>query len=410
MILNKSNSSGYKMNIRTPLLIVACLLASFPLHAAEPTNQELFEMLKKQQAQIEELQRKLAKTEEKVVENDEKIETSVSVIEESLADSVVSKSSIGGYGELHYNNIESGGERAKDIDFHRFVLFFGHEFSDSIRFFSELELEHALSGDGKPGEVELEQAYVEIDLNDDNSLKSGVFLLPVGIINETHEPPTFYGVERNPVEKNIIPATWWEAGASLNTRFSDGFSGDFAIHSGLSVPTTGDKSFLIRSGRQKVAEANADSLAYTARLKYTAVPGLELAATYQYQSDVSQGELGADASFFTAHAIYNTGNFGIRALYAEWNIDGIDADIIGRDKQKGYYIEPSFKFNENFGLFARYNLWDNNAGDTLDSEKKQTNFGINYWPHEDVVFKVDIENGSGVLDNDGFNLGVGYQF
>ncbi len=394
------------MKVKSIAIAVASLLSASSVNAAEPTNQDLLDMLKKQQAQIEALQEKLNKTDKKVDQNDEKIESTVTVIEENLAEKSSSKTTIGGYGELHYNNIED----SESIDFHRFVMFFGHEFTDSIRFFSELEVEHALSGDGKPGEVELEQAYIEMDLSDDTTLKTGVFLIPVGIINETHEPPTFYGVERNPVEKNIIPATWWEAGAGFNTRFSDGLSADFAIHSGLNVPTDGSNSFLIRNGRQKVAKASADSLAYTARVKYTAIPGLELAASYQVQTDVTQGELGADANLFTAHAVYNTGNFGLRALYATWDIDSVAAEAIGRDSQEGYYIEPSYKINERFGLFARYNAWDNNAGDSADTEKKQTNIGLNYWPHENVVFKVDFENRTGAQDGSGFNLGVGYQF
>lgn len=371
-----------------------------------PTNEELLEMIQKQQAQIEALQEQLGLTKQKVIETDEKVEASVTVIEENIASSMPSQTSIGGYGELHYNNIED----TKAVDFHRFVLFFGHEFNDDVRFFSELEIEHSLAGDGKPGEVEVEQAYVEIDLSDSGSVKSGLFLLPVGILNETHEPPTFYGVERNPVEKNIIPATWWEAGAGFTKRFADGLAADFAIHSGLSVPTDGSNSFLVRSGRQKVAKANADSLAYTARIKYTAVPGLELAASYQSQSDVTQGALGADANLITAHAIYNAGNFGVRALYAAWDISSAEAQAIGRDSQNGFYLEPSYKFNEKLGIFARYNAWDNNAGDNVETEKKQTNIGINYWPHEDVVFKLDIENRTGAQDGSGFNLGVGYQF
>lgn len=394
------------MKTKNIAIAVAGLLSTSGIYAAEPTNQELLDMLKKQQEQIEALQQKLNQTDKKIEKNDEKIESTVTVIEENLGATSNSKTVIGGYGELHYNNIEDD----ESIDFHRFVLFFGHEFTDSIRFFSELEVEHALSGDGKPGEVELEQAYIEMDLNEDTTLKTGVFLIPVGITNETHEPPTFYGVERNPVEKNIIPATWWEAGASFNTRFSDGLSADFAIHSGLNVPTDGGSSFLIRSGRQKVAKASADSLAYTARVKYTAIPGLELAASYQVQTDVTQGELDSDANLFTAHGIYNSGNFGLRALYATWDIDGTAAKAIGRDVQEGYYIEPSYKLNESFGLFARYNAWDNNAGDSADTEKKQTNIGLNYWPHEDVVFKFDFENRGGAQDGSGFNLGVGYQF
>lgn len=61
-----------------------------------------------------------------------------------------SSTSIGGYGELHYNNLSDGnGNTKKEVDFHRFVLFVNHEFNDRIRFFSELEIEHALVGGGK---------------------------------------------------------------------------------------------------------------------------------------------------------------------------------------------------------------------------------------------------------------------
>ncbi len=394
------------MNTLKTGIALSGLLMSSAAFSAEPSNNELLDLIQKQQKQIQELQNQTKKTEKKAVRNDEKIESSITAIEQVLDKSSNNKTKIGGYGELHYNNIEED----QSIDFHRFVLFISHEFSDTIRFVSEFELEHALSGSAQPGEVELEQAYVEIDLTDITLLKSGVFLVPVGITNETHEPPSFYGVERNPVEKNIIPSTWWEAGAAISTQLSKGVTADFAIHSGLSVPTSGNKSFLIRSGRQKAAKANADSLAYTARIKYSAIPGLELAASYQHQTDVTQGSLDANANLFSAHISYTNNNFGLKALYATWKIDSSIAEAVGRDHQTGYYIEPSYKINENFGLFARYNAWDNNAGNSLETEKEQSNVGLNYWPHEDVVFKVDFENRSGAHDGKGFNLGVGYQF
>ena len=142
---------------------------------------------------------------------------------------------IGGYGELHYNNLEfPDGTKFRELDFHRFVLFFGYDFTDSIRFHSELELEHSIAGDGQNGEIELEQAYIEFDLTENMETKAGLFLIPVGILNETHEPTTFYGVERNPVERNIIPTTWWEGGAALTGRFGgSGVSYDLALTSGL---------------------------------------------------------------------------------------------------------------------------------------------------------------------------------
>lgn len=395
------------MNFKLTALSAA-LLASTSVSAAEPTNQELLELLKKQQAQIEQLMRKVEEADKQAKQTDKKVESTVNAIETTLSSQSQSqnKTHVGGYGELHYNNIED----KKSIDFHRFVMFFNHQFTDKIRFFSELEVEHALAGDGKPGEVELEQAYIEMDLTDSTKLKTGLFLVPVGILNETHEPPTFYGVERNPIEKNIIPSTWWEAGAGITTEFAPGWTADFALHSGLKTPTEGSKSFLIRSGRQKVASASAENLAYTARMKYTAIPGLELAASYQVQTDITQGELDAGANLFTAHAVYNKGNFGLRALYANWDVDGAAAEAIGRDEQSGYYIEPSYRLSDKFGVFARYNSWDNNGGSATDTEKRQTNIGLNYWPHENVVMKFDFENRSGAQDGSGFNLGVGYQF
>jgi len=313
---------------------------------------------------------------------------------------------IGGYGELHYTNLDSGTQ----LDFHRFVLEFSHRFSDSIRLNAELELEHSVASHEDVGEVELEQAYVDFDLNERHTARAGLFLVPVGIINETHEPPTFYGVERNPVETFIIPTTWWEGGGGLNGELAPGIRYDLAITSGFNVATSGPDAYLIRGGRQEVAEAKADNLAYTARLRWTGMAGVELAGTVQFQEDVTQGAANVSATLLEAHAVITQGPFGLRALYATWNLDGSGPAAVGRDEQRGWYIEPSYKIIPQVGVFARYNVWDNAAGGSGDTENKQTNVGINYWPHENVVLKADIQRQGGAADDDGFNLGVGYQF
>jgi hypothetical protein len=297
------------------------------------------------------------------------------------------------------------------------VLFFGHEFSDSIRFFSELELEHALTEDtddgSGPGEVELEQAYVEFDITENAQVKGGVFILPVGILNETHEPPTFYGVERNPVEKDIIPATWWEAGAMASAQMPSGLSFDVALSSGLEVDAT---TINIRDGRQKAAKATGNNLAITGRIKYTGISGLELAVTGHVQNDITQD--GTDdvesAELIETHVIWNTGPVTAKALFAQWDIDGAGASAAEKDTQDGGYIEGGYKITSQFGVFARYNVWD--KGGAGDTERTQTDVGINYWPHEDVVVKFDIQaqdHGDAIAksdEKDGFNLGIGYQF
>jgi len=338
------------------------------------------------------------------------------------------QTSIGGYGELHYNNLktnEDSPSHKDEIDLHRFVLFFNHEFSDSVRFFSELEVEHSIAGEGKDGEVEIEQAFIEVDLNEKHKAKTGLFLLPVGLLNETHEPNTFYGVERNNVEKNIIPTTWWEAGAGLSGElFVPGLSYDVAVHSGLDS-WNGTSFRGVRSGRKKVSEAPADDLAYTGRIKYTGIAGLELAATLQHQNDLLQSERiatiggevsGISANLLELHVAYQAGPFSVRALYAEWDINN-NVEYLpsgsGADSQVGWYLEPSFKVNDKLGFFTRYSFWDNNAGDDTDSRYHQADIGVNYWLTPEVTLKADyqvVDAASKSNETRGFNLGVGWAF
>jgi hypothetical protein len=396
-----------------------------------PSVEELWKIIQTQQAEIESLKQQLQHTSKKAnaageqaATADKKAEAAVAAVEGSTtktatASNWASRTRLGGYGELNYNNLDS----KEEIDFHRFVLSLGYEFTDRIRLYSEVELEHSVAGDGEKGEVDLEQAYLEFDLNKQHALKTGSFLVPVGILNQTHEPPTYYGVERNPVETYIIPTTWWEAGADLHGELGHGFGYSLAGTSGLDVDTTGSDAFLIREGRQEVAEAKANDGAVTGQLKWTGMPGIELGLTGQWQKDITQGELGIGATLLETHAELRRGPYGLRALYARWDLDkhnlinASDSAAVGRDEQEGWYIEPSYRTHlapipGEWGLFLRYNVWDNNAGSSNDTEMKQVNAGLNYWPIPDVVFKFDVQsqdNDSAKNDN-GFNLGLGYQF
>ncbi len=402
-------------------VIGAMLTGPLALFAANtPSVEELWQLVQAQQKQIETLTARLAAaesqgavTEQKTAAVEQKVEATATHLEQvatsaGQADGWFKRTHLGGYGELHYTS----GPAKDEIDFHRFVLFVNHEFSDNLRLFSEVEIEHALVGSGKPGEVELEQAYLEFDLGSSTKAKAGLFLLPIGLINETHEPTTFYGVERNQVESAIIPSTWWEGGAAVSQQFGSGLSLDVALHSGLKTTTAN-----IRSGRQKVASADAQDAAATARVKYTGVPGLELAASLQYQQDIAQSSLPgehADAWLTEIHADWRKGGFGLRALYARWDLNGATAAALGRDEQYGYYIEPSYRFTTDagdLGFFLRYSVVDNVAGDTTDSKNEYTDLGVNFWPHPQVVLKADMQFADLPAGHDEtLNLGIGFQF
>lgn len=418
---------------RSTRLVLLILLSIIPFSSyAEKisVDKEEYENLKKAveflMSQQKETMEKVTRAEEKADEATEIASATADVVEDSPLDTFKGVS-IGGYGEVHYNNLDADdSDRDLDeIDLHRFVVFLGKEFTDDLRFVSEFEIEHGgVESDGSPldGEVEIEQAYIEYDITDNAQVRGGAFLIPLGIINETHEPPTFYGVERNDVENIIIPSTWWEAGIGGSMQFGNGFSGDLAFHSGLNIPSSGSNAGRIRSGRGKLSNQLANDFAATGRIKYTGIQGLELAVSLQQQFDPTQ-EDGSDAdddfiddgTLISTHAIYNRGIFGLRALYSEWNFNGNIEDVAGNiDEQFGWYIEPSIKPLDWLGLYARY---EEVEGARVQDQFSQWEFGLNWWPHPNVVIKTDYRDRSHDpqaedqgRDFDGFDLGIGYMF
>src|SRR5690349_5634966 len=136
-----------------------------------------------------------------------------------------------GYGELNYSR-PTGDASAATADVGRFVLGASYAFDERTRFVSELELEHAVSSADDPGEVEVEQAYLERRLGDQAFARAGLFLMPVGMLNENHEPTRYYGVFRNFVETAIIPSTWRELGASIEGNTASGVRWDVGLTTG----------------------------------------------------------------------------------------------------------------------------------------------------------------------------------
>lgn len=349
---------------------------------------------------------------------DERIEAMADAIESGTQERETKAVSIGGYGELHYNNLQSDFEdETRELDFHRMVLFFGYEFNSKMRFVTEFEIEHIIASQSERGAVELEQAFVEFDLNDRMQLQTGVMLVPIGIINETHEPPTFYGVERPVVEVEIIPTTWWSAGVKFNHSFTNGFKYEVMFSEGLfgedpEQITTGTvpDPFDLRAAKQKSSFATAYDFATTVKASYVGIPGLELAAYAQYQPDLDQSadrNYAGQAILSGGHVIYNYGPIETRALYTRWDLGGQAAEEAGRDVQEGGYLEVSWKAFEDIGFFVRQSEWSN----FTDLNESQTDIGVNYWVHPDIVFKAQAQmQNDDAGDEDGFSLGFGYQF
>ena len=366
---------------------------------------------------LDDLRAELAKQKAQIAAQQSQLEALATAVENQKATASNSATTVGFYGEVHYNSFKEPDPAIgkNNVHAHRAVILLSHAFNDNLRFYSEVEFEGA--ADETEIETELEQLFIDWRVHPKLALNIGQFLLPVGLLNESHEPNVFYGVERNPVEEKIIPATWWEKGVMVRAVPAEGLAVDVAVHNGLrgDINTLGGADGL-REFRQEFGGSRAEDLAYTLRVKYQVINGLELAASFQQQENITQSHdlvVGgkASAQLMTAHVDYHWQNFGLRVLGAQWDIDNAVAKATGADKLSGFYVEPSWKVTDKVGVFARYNQWNTAANQVGKSDDEQLNVGVNYWIDPRVVLKADIQNTNQKNKaGDGFNLGVGLSF
>src|SRR6266581_961087 len=176
---------------------------------------------------------------------------------------------ITGYGEGGYSKFRQSGNATADLE--RFVFGFNHRFDERLTFHSEIEVEHAVVSCGDSGEAAIEQGWLNYKVSDAANVKGGLFLIPLGILNETHEPPAYYGVMRNQVETRIIPTTWRELGTGVHGIVGEGLRYDVGVTTNFDSGKLGDPSTGIRSGHQEGQLANARNLAVYHALRSTEI-------------------------------------------------------------------------------------------------------------------------------------------
>jgi hypothetical protein len=348
------------------------------------------------------------------------------------------ETTVAGYGEIHYTN-RTGPRTPGEVNLKRFVVYLAHTFNDRIAFRSELEIEDArLEGGAPGGEVSLEQAYLDYRLSDRLTVRSGLVLPPVGIINETHEPPTFNGVARPAFEHDVLPTTWREigvgalgtlpgiAGASyrvylVNGLRAEGFSADQGI----------------REGRQEGHEASFANPSFTGRLEWSR-PGLKLGGSFWYGGTANQdsvlgsGAFAAPLTLLSGDARYEVGGFAFRGVVAHIWL-GEAAAINSRyglsvgNRIAGGYLEAAFDLlhalapalSQKLNAFVRHERYNTQAGVPVGTPRNDslarrvTTVGLSYKPTWNTAFKGDyqlLRNRAGVGEAEVLSLGVGYQF
>jgi hypothetical protein len=341
---------------------------------------------------------------------------------------------VSGYMDFHFNKAE--GEDPV-LDFHRFVLLLNHGFSSRVRFVGELELEHAfVEGLEESGELELEQAYVDFLLSRPLNVRVGMLLMPVGIINERHEPPVYNGVERPFVDTVIVPSTWFDVGAGVHGDLGAGWRyRAYAVAPLNALEFTADEG--IRGGRQKGSQANVRNIAYTARVEYRGIRPLTLGASaWSGDSSFAAPRLDTNVTVGEFDARFRRDRLELRWQFAQVAI--ADAARLNDVLERSTGVSPNIaRAMRGFYGEAAYRVWNAGAPRDLVAFLRYENFdtqfrmpdgfvplkefdrdawvtGITLYPDPDVAVKADyvyLRNQSGLFPNRRlFNVGLGWWF
>jgi len=344
-----------------------------------------------------------------------------------------SKLTIGGYAQIDYN--EPDGAAPGKLDVHRLVLLFGYKFSDKVSFLTEIELEHVK-------EVYVEQAFINYSISTAFNIRGGLMLVPMGYVNEYHEPPVFYGVERPGLDKYIVPTTWRELGIGATGNLQNAslkyqayiFNGFISYKDGEGTLRGIDG---LRKGRQKGAESVIHNPNLSMKLDYYGILGLKVGVAGYFgetQSDdpsVEGSTVGV--TMLGLNASYNYRNLGLRGQFIWTSLSGTEDynNLTGKDlgsQLNGYYVEAAYNFlplisknsTKALNLFTRYEMYDTHAETAGDLERNAAydrnnlTLGIDFKIAPGVAIKSDYQWFNDAVDGSNpdnmFNAGIGVMF
>lgn len=341
---------------------------------------------------------------------------------------------VSGYMDFHFN--KPRGEPAQ-LDFHRFVLLFGHSFSERIKFWSELEVEHALvEGREEKGALELEQAYLDFLVRPSLNFRGGMLLAPVGLINERHEPPSFYGVERPFVDTVILPSTWFDTGVGIFGDLGKGWTYKAYLMSPLDATGfSAEKG--IRGGRQEGFQSVLRNVAQTGRLEYHGPSRLSLGLSF-WRGGTGFNLRGVNprVRVLEFDGRYSITRFDFRGEFAHVDLSkaaelnlalqrrtGVNPNIARQ--MRGFYLEGAAhvwprRWAQDLTLFTRYENFDTQFRmprgflPLREFDRSAWVIGTTYYPEPDVALKMDytvLRNHSSLVRAiSSLNFGIGWWF
>jgi hypothetical protein len=334
--------------------------------------------------------------------------------------------SIGGYGETLYENFSTEREdgtasrKTDQVDFLRAVFYVGYKFDDRFLFNSEIELEHATTD--LAGSVSVEFAYLDYRISDAIGARAGVLLVPMGFLNELHEPPIFLGTERTETERQIIPTTWRENGLGVFGEIGSFAYRAYLVSSFDAIGVSGASGYGasgLRGARQKGSKAIAEDFAAVARVDYQSLSGL-LVGSSVYVGNAGQGAVSpldsttidATTVIWEGHLQYKARGFDLRGLFALAQIsdaeqinaakglvgsESVGERLVGWYVQAGYDVLQRARTGHQLIPYVRFEQLDTQdevpAGFVANpaNDRRILSIGAAWKPITNVVVKADYQ-------------------
>lgn len=350
--------------------------------------------------------------------------------------------SFGGYGEMLYENFAKRNDSGiavsnrDQIDMLRGILYAGYKYNDRVLFNSEIEFEHGSTGSG--GEASVEFAYLDFLVRPDFGVRGGLVLIPMGLVNEQHEPTAYLTARRSAVETNIIPSTWREMGVGAFGDFGQISWRAYVVNSlnGRNFTLSG-----VRGGRQKGARALVEDIAFTGRVDWQPMAGTTVGGSFftgnTGQAAITSGtreQVDGRLTLFDLHGESQFRGATVRALWTRGSIEdaaklnaliGLTGLNSVGESLGGWYVEGGYDLSSllNFGEssltpYLRYERLDTQRrvptgfGRNPITNQKIFTWGVQYKPIPQTVIKADYQNVDNGTDTglDQWNIALGYIF
>ena len=386
---------------------------------------------------IPDLQRQLNEINGKIQELQTKKDQEVTTANSDYLKKLLGSTKIGGYGELEYifRKDNGNGNGGNTLDPHRIVLNVTSQLADWIDFNSELEWEHGGSDGGADGSISVEQAYLTFKLDPALKINTGVMLVPMGAINQSHEPVNFYSSTRPALDTFLIPSTWQEMGIGISGALHTKIDYQLMAVTGLDGSNFNAEKGL-REGRQGFKKDNNRNFAVTGRLDIRPIDNLITSLSLYSGNSAPSGSSTAYTTIAAIDGRYRFDDFELAGEYVHVYQDRPDVlnSEIGRN-MSGYWVEGAWHAlpkawkkgklsTADAVLFARYSELNTQKGGAIDPSKTSGKFnrnyttvGISFMPIQSVAIKADYQffgdrraAGEIPLDNDKFQVTVGFVF